>query len=171
MSSLQGRFLIASPHLGDSNFYRSVVLMIHHDAEGAFGLVLNRPLAITVGEHCLQLFDTDFELDAPVFVGGPVPGPPLALHNSRAHSDEEVLPGVHISTREESLEPLLMNPPDQFRMFDGYSGWGAGQLEQELELGGWLQTDASFSDVFLDPEVVWQQLTRRINLDIRRPFA
>lgn len=166
MTSLQGRFLVASPHLGDDNFFRSVVLLVQHDEAGAFGLVLNRPLRQSVQE-VWEEFDKPFcNCDDAVYVGGPVEGPIGALHNSRALSDEEVLPGVHYTAREELLDALVRDTPDQFRFFAGYSGWGGGQLEDELEAGGWLQLDATATDVFADPEQVWSQLTRRINLDI-----
>lgn len=166
MSSLQGRFLVASPHLGDANFFRTVVFLLHHDSEGAFGLVLNRPLSMTAEEQWDELVGTEYNFDGPLYSGGPVPGPPLALHNSRAHSDEEVLPGVHLASRSELLDTLVQNPPDQFRLFTGYAGWGAGQLEQELEVGGWLQADAAFTDIFADADEIWSKLTRRINLEI-----
>lgn len=166
MTWLQGRFLVASPHLGDPNFYRSVVLLVQHDDGGAFGLVLNRPLQQSVQDVWLDLDKPFCKCDSSVYVGGPVDGPIGALHNSRALSDEEVLPGVHYTAREELLDVLVRDTPDQFRFFAGYSGWGAGQLEAELESGGWLQADATLSDVFADPEEIWSQLTRRINLDI-----
>lgn len=166
MKSLQGRFLIASPHLGDSNFYRSVVLIAQHDRDGAFGVVLNRPLDQTVHDVWELHDETPCGIDACLYVGGPVNSPLIALHNSRAHSDEEILDGVHLTTRPELLDVLVRNPPDHFRVFTGYSGWSSGQLDAELEVGGWLQADASAEDVFADADSIWSRLTRRINLDI-----
>jgi len=166
MTSLQGRFLVASPHLGDPNFFRSVVLIAQHDDDGAFGVVLNRPLEQTVREFWEQRGEISCDCEACLYVGGPVAAPLVALHNSRAYSDEEVLAGVHLTTRTDSLDVLVRNPPDQFRIFTGYSGWGTGQLDDELAVGGWLNADASAADVFGDPETLWSRLTRRINLDI-----
>jgi putative transcriptional regulator len=166
MTSLQGRFLVASPHLCDPNFFRSVVLIVQHGDDGAFGLLLNRPLEQTVQDIWELRGETLCDCEARLYVGGPVEAPLVALHNSRAHSDEEVLAGVHLTTRPDSLDVLVRNPPDQFRVFTGYSGWGSGQLDDEVEVGGWLKADASPTDVFADPDAIWSRLTRRINLDI-----
>ena len=166
MKSLQGKFLVASPHLSDPNFFRSVVLIAQHDKDGAFGVVLNRPLERTVQEVWEQRGEHPCHCNSFLYVGGPVDAPLLALHNSRAHGDDEVLCGVHLTTRPESLDVLVRNPPDQFRVFTGYSGWGTGQLDDELKVGGWLTTDATAEDVFGDSDSLWRRLTRRINLDI-----
>ncbi|MBP85457.1 MAG: hypothetical protein CMJ64_01880 [Planctomycetaceae bacterium] len=166
MASLQGQFLVAWPHLSDPNFFRSVVLIAQHDEDGAFGLILNRPLQQTVHEVWEELGQDPCECGAHLYVGGPVDAPLLALHNSRAHSDAEVLEGVHLTTRADSLDVLVRNPPDQFRVFTGSSGWSAQQLDDELEVGGWLKADATATDVFSDAETIWSRLTRRINLDI-----
>ena len=72
MNSLRGQFLIASPHLPDSNFYRSVVLMIQHDDEGAFGVILNRPTENTVSEIWEMITDEPCESLQPINLGGPV---------------------------------------------------------------------------------------------------
>ena len=74
MNSLQGQFLIASPHLTDENFYRSVILMISHDQEGAVGFVLNRPMVSSMEEIWAEL-EVDVESGKIIYLGGPVPGP------------------------------------------------------------------------------------------------
>src|SRR5688572_30210730 len=103
LPTLQGKFLVASPHLGDGNFFRSVVLVIKHDADGAFGLILNRPLNNTLAE-VWQAIDQeditgsghvpDLSLDAPlvgdqpIYVGGPVQGPLVVVHTlKKAYSE------------------------------------------------------------------------------------
>ena len=166
MTSLQGRFLVASPRLGDPNFFRSVVLIAQHDDEGAFGVMLNRPLDQTVRELWAERTETLCEFEDSIYFGGPVDGAPLALHNSRAHSDAELLAGVHLAMRADSLDVLVRHPPDELRVFQGYSGWGPGQLDHELGGGDWLKSDATASDVFAEADTIWSRLTRRINLDI-----
>src|SRR2546429_6526132 len=82
MKSLQGQFLIASPHLADTNFYKGVVLMIKHDDEGAMGLILNRPTENTVTEVWKMVGEEDIECPQPIFFGGPVSGPLVADRKS-----------------------------------------------------------------------------------------
>ena len=166
MISLQGDLLIASPHLFDPNFLRSVVLLVQHSTEGAFGLLLNRPLDKTVGTAWKALTDEPCECDLPVYYGGPVEGPLAALHTEQTLAEEQVLPGVYFSANKDLLDKLVQQPPWGLRVFNGYSGWGEGQLEAELEAGGWLTFPATADDVFSDVEEVWRRISRRINLDI-----
>ena len=144
MESLQGYFLLASPHLSDGNFFRSVVFMLRHDDEGALGLVLTRPT------HPAALEDNDDADELPsqlgelgeVFWGGPVPGPLLALHAYEKYSQGEVVPGVYYCA-DEAMILKLMKKKGPVRFFVNYSGGGSGQLEDELEAGGWLLTKAT----------------------------
>ena len=80
MKSLKGHFLVASPHLADANFYRSVVLMIQHDEDGAVGLVLNRPTDNTIAEVWEMISESPCDVQGCVSIGGPVAGPLMALH-------------------------------------------------------------------------------------------
>ena len=82
--SLQGQFLVASPHLGDGNFNRSVVLIIKHDDDGAFGLVLNRPTGNTVGDVWRMVTEQELDCDRPIYLGGPVQGPLVCLHRVKS---------------------------------------------------------------------------------------
>jgi putative transcriptional regulator len=167
MPSLQGQFLIASPHLCDSNFLRSVVLLVEHGEEGAFGLVLNRPLDRTVREIWELLEEEPCSCELPIYLGGPVAeGALSALHTDENLADEEVMPGVYFSVGKERLDDLVHEPPWGLRVFNGYSGWGESQLEGELEVGGWLTVPATVDDVFGDVDEVWARISRRINLEI-----
>jgi putative transcriptional regulator len=165
MKSLQGEFLVASPHLPDPNFYRTVVLMIQHDAEGAFGVVLNRPGERTVAEIWEAVGEEPTDCPQPVYLGGPVEGPLLALHRCQDCSQCEILPGLFMATDKDHLRRIV-NLPEDFRIFCGYSGWGPGQLESELEIGGWLTSPASVDDIFLPGEEMWKQISGRIGLEI-----
>jgi putative transcriptional regulator len=166
MPSLQGHFVIASPHLDDPNFMRAVILMIQHDEEGAFGLILNRPCEQQLADVLTPEFGKEWNCKMPVYLGGPVPGPLIAIHNSEEFAEQSIIPGVFLSARREAMDGLIQEPFCDLRVFHGYSGWGGGQLEDELEAGGWLVSPASAEDVFSDVDELWSRIARRINLDI-----
>ena len=170
MRSLRGHLLIATPGLPDVNFYRSVVLIVHHDKGGAVGLVLNRPTNSTVGEIWEMVSEPSCDSSAPLHLGGPVSGPLMALHTNSDCSENEVIPGVHFSTQKENLNQIVRHPDHPFRIFSGYSGWAAGQLEGELEVGGWLTLQATREFVFADPENLWKQVTEVIGSEITQPL-
>ena len=173
--SLRGKFLVASPMLGDANFFRTVVLMLQHDEEGAMGLVLTRPTSMTVQEVLEKLREesgdsepvslSDLIADQPIQLGGPVPGPLIAIHNLLDCSESEVLPGLYVATQRATLDRLLTSSAD-VRLFSGYSGWAPGQLEDELRVGGWLSCPATAEAALGDPETIWDDVIRQIGQDI-----
>ena len=107
MKSLQGQFLIASPKLADGNFYKSVVLMIKHDDEGAFGLILNRPTENSVREVWKMVAEVEIECSQPIFLGGPVSGPLVALHRVKSAAEMEVLPGLYFAAHKDQLQKVI----------------------------------------------------------------
>ena len=169
MKSFQGHFLIASPHLADPNFFRSVVLMIQHDKEGAFGVVLNRPTNNTIAELWKMITQLPCDNQEPVHVGGPVAGPLIAVHCDLAHSEMEIARGVYFASNKDAIIQIVTQPKGPFRLFIGYSGWAASQLDGELEAGGWLTEAATREDVFSDQADIWNRVSRRIGLDILSP--
>ena len=169
MKSLKGHFLVASPHLADPNFYRSVVLIVQHDEEGAFGVVLNRPTNNTVADLWDLIGQMPCDNQQPVNVGGPVSGPLVAIHSDFAQSELEISQGVYFSSAKDSIIHIVSEPRGPFRLFVGYSGWAAGQLDNELEVGGWLTEPATHDDVFSDQSDLWNRVARRIGLDILAP--
>jgi putative transcriptional regulator len=169
--SLQGSFLIAANHLRDSNFYRSVVLMLDHNNQGAMGLVINRPSAMTIAKALAQHGSVSGG-DAPVFVGGPVePTALFILHNCIAlgKTDQEVAPGVFLAGSEDSFEAVVRGgkKPEagvKFRLICGYAGWGEGQLEGELARGDWKILPADGALILEeDPYGLWEVCTRRLH--------
>jgi putative transcriptional regulator len=166
MKSLQGHLLVASPHLMDPNFTRTVVLLIHHSEEGAFGVVLNRPADNTVGELWEQVAETPCESDRRVNVGGPVAGPLIAVHTDRHLAEMEILPGLYFAAQREHLEKLLGQGDRPFRLFIGHSGWGGGQLEDELKEGAWLTTPATVDAVFGEDAELWKKAAQHIGLSL-----
>src|SRR6266511_1494681 len=139
MDSLKGHLLIAGADLWDPNFRRTVVLIGHHDDEGAVGVVLNRATEVPVSEAAPPLADLVSAGD-PLFIGGPVP-PQAAV----VEADGDTIGGIR-----------------KARVFAGHAGWGPGQLEAELEEGSWIVEPALEDDVFNpDPERLWSEVLRR----------
>jgi putative transcriptional regulator len=169
MSSLQGQLLVASPQLGDGNFYRSVVLLVKHDDEGAFGLILNRPTGNTVADIWRMIAEQELECDRPLYMGGPVSGPLVCLHRVKSCAEAEVLPGVFFAAHKEQLLKVVSQTGRPFRLFTGYAGWAGGQLEGELEAGGWLAVQADKDLVFYDQDDLWEQVVRGIGEDVLGP--
>ncbi len=165
-SRLVGRLLVSPPALGDPNFRHRVVLVLAHHAEGAFGLVLNDPLTVEVD----QVLD-----DAPawvawcatprvVFRGGPVdPSTVVALGRPRADAGPDwawLLDAI--GTVDLERDPVDVEAIETVRIFAGYAGWGPGQLDGELAMGGWYVVDAEPGDAFTDrPGELWTAVLRR----------
>jgi putative transcriptional regulator len=168
MNSLQGKLLIAAPQMDDPNFARSVLLMIQHDEEGAMGLILNRPLETTLQEALDQSGEEEAAgSDAPnlpLHQGGPCEGPLMVVHTHASVSQVEVMEGVHFSTERPNVEWLLENNQGPIKFFLGYAGWSPGQLEAEIEAGGWLTAAATAESVFADGENQWQRLHAQLTL-------
>lgn len=169
MDSLQGHFLVGSPHLTDPNFYRSVVLMVQHDADGALGLILNRPTSHTVAELVREVGESVADCQRPIYLGGPVQGPLMAVHTQLAYSQLQIATGVHFATEKQYLQEILSASEKPWLLFSGYSGWGAGQLEREMQQGGWLTIDATDDDVFYTGDDLWERLITRIGQEIIAP--
>ena len=151
-SSLKGRLLVATPALFDPNFRRTVVLVGEHGEEGAMGLVLNRPSDVTVGEAVPPLAAVA-GADSRVHVGGPVQ--PEAVLVLAEFTDPEaaatlVVGDVGFASSEGELESVG-DSVRRARVFAGYSGWGPGQLEAELEEESWLVEPAEGVDLFPEP--------------------
>jgi putative transcriptional regulator len=168
--SLAGRLLVAIPTLPDPNFERSVVLLLDHEGEGAVGVILNRPTDASLPAQ-LPGWASLAAAPAVVFVGGPV-APDAAIGLGRADpavAQEGFLPLPGGSARAElgtvdlSLVPADAAPTvTEVRVFAGYAGWGAGQLEIELARGDWIVVDAEPGDAFCDePDELWRAVLRR----------
>jgi len=93
----------------------------------------------------------------------------VALHTIEAFGQHEVLPGLHVATHKDALDLIVRKQEAQVRLCSGHAGWGSGQLEGEMEAGGWLSTRATLDDVFADHETIWKTVTQRIGLEIMAP--
>ena len=165
-------FIIAMPQLTDPNFHRTVVLMVEHNEEGAFGLVINRPGRTRVSELCTNLKVDWGGEDAEISLsGGPVgTDQGFVLHGALADDQvvrsREVAPGIRMALDMESFRTLCARPPGEFRMLLGYAGWGPGQLESEIRAGAWLTADVDPSLIFQTPlDDVWSYAMRSLGID------
>ena len=162
MEGWTGHLLIAPAWMADPNFAHTVVLLLQHENQGAFGLVINRPTGTTVKEVWTQATKGTCVVDDHVYLGGPVPGPLLALHDREADGDDTPLEGLYMTADPEALARLLEDPPAHLRLFAGYSGWGEGQLEHELQDAAWVTTPATFEDAFCESgEPAWRAVLMR----------
>jgi len=162
METLQGQLLIASPALLDPNFRRTVVLVTEHNDEGAAGLVLNRPSPAEVAELVPQL-EPLVEDGEPVWLGGPVQQDAVLVLGEFVDPDDAAVPLFG------ALGFPALDAPDEVvpattrrRVFAGYAGWGAGQLEDELEREDWIIEPALADDAFPEtPDALWSDVLRR----------
>jgi putative transcriptional regulator len=169
MDSLQGNLLVASPRLPDANFYRSVVFMIEHQEDGALGLVLNRVSGQSLKEVWQAACDSPCHSDQQLHVGGPVGGPLMALHSHPELEGHEIVRRVFFSSERDVLEALVGQTDHPYRIFSGYAGWGSGQLEGEMRVGGWLTAAARWRHIFGDDhEVLWRDVVNSIGAEITR---
>jgi putative transcriptional regulator len=161
--SLSGQLLLASPTLMDPNFRRTVVLIGVHSEEGAMGVVLNRPSAVTVGEAVPQL-EQVLEEREPVYVGGPVQ--PSAIVFLAEFLDPTpagllVLGRIGFPAPNAGIDELT-EATARRRVFAGYAGWGEGQLDAEVDQGDWIAHSAIPDDVFTEvPEELWSKVLMR----------
>ncbi len=163
MDSLRGQLLVAGPALLDPNFWRTVVLIVEHNEEGALGLVLNRPSETSVGEAVPQLGDL-LDPAQDLFIGGPVqPSAVLVLADFEDPTDAALIAFDDVGV-------LGTGPGDAQqtagiragRAFLGHAGWGPGQLDGELERGDWILEPAKLEDAFsTEARRLWSEVLTR----------
>src|SRR5262245_13301244 len=112
--SFRGHLLIAAPSLVDPNFNRTVVLIIEHGDQGTLGLVLNRPSDTTVTELWSQIGNEPCSNERPLYMGGPVEGPLMALHRHESLGDNAVVDGVYFSVQKDNLTELVHHSGDSY---------------------------------------------------------
>lgn len=170
--------LAAMPHLSDPNFHRTVVFMLRHGDDGAFGLVVNREAPVPLAE----LFDDqNIPYAGPetrrIMAGGPVeadqhvvvlhgepPAPPTA--EGEEPDEVPVADGIQLVTTRAGLERLSRQGAARFNCYVGYAGWGPGQLEHELAEGAWVALPLDPRFLFDVPaDAVWEQAIRRAGID------
>ncbi len=172
--NLTNQFLIAMPGMADEQFSGTVVYLCEHSSKGALGLVINRPIDITV-KSLFEKVELSLErselADQPVFFGGPVQTERgFVLHEKFAAEESPfvstlAIPGgeLEMTTSRDVLEAVASGGgPRKLLITLGYSGWSAGQLEEEIIRNGWLTVDADPSVIFDTP--VEQRYERALSL-------
>ena len=161
---LKGQLLLDSGQLSGSFFQHTVVLICQHDAEGAFGLVLNRATGKNVGDVIVADLPEALK-DCPLYEGGPVQPSALSfLHSEALLLDGNVIPNLSLGHSVDELVELgeAFSTARKLKMFAGYAGWSPGQLDNEMKHKAWLTHPASMELVFdTAPEQLWQVILRR----------
>jgi putative transcriptional regulator len=168
MDSLRGHLLIAGPDLWDPNFRRTVVLIGHHDDVGGVGVVLNRPLETTV-EEAVPPLSMLVAPGEPLFQGGPVqPEAAVVLADFEDPGRAGIIALGTIGFLPEETDADQLGGLRRARVFAGYAGWGAGQLEAEIEVSSWHAAPARPTDVFQpDPDRLWASAVGRLGPEHR----
>ncbi len=164
----RGRVLLSEPLMGDFYFGRSVVLLIEHNSEGSFGLIVNK----AVDTRFNDLLPDFPEFDAQIYLGGPVEANRLfILHRlgDQIGDSQEIIKGLYWGGNMDDIKEMIslnLITPDKIRFFAGYSGWGAGQLESEMKRNSWAITQTSGENIFLsEPDKLWKNLVKKLGHD------
>ncbi len=168
--SLKGQLLLDNGKLGGSFFHRTVVLICEHDAEGAFGLVLNRKAGTQVGEALVANLPDTLKAQ-PLYVGGPVQPQALSyLHTDAFLPEANVMANLNVGHSLDELQELseAFSGERKLKVFAGYAGWSPGQLDDEMRRDTWLIHPASIELVFFDdPEQLWQHILMQKGMNYR----
>lgn len=173
-TNLTGHLLIAMPALADPNFHRTVTFICEHADEGALGLIVNRPIDLTLGEVLTQF---DCRTDDPaiagqsVFLGGPVQTERgFVLHRGGKWESSAVISGdISITTSRDILGAIAAGAgPADILVALGYAGWGSGQLEQEMAQNSWLSAPVDPAILFATPvERRWEAAAELIGVNLK----
>lgn len=164
----RGRLLVAASRLADPRFAETVVLVVEHDDNGAFGLVVNRPAGTVPLSHLFKdVLVAPSDEEVTLYFGGPVElDTAFLLHSSDVVGEgtREVVDGVFLSTGVEMLHKVGQpDGPAKFILLAGYAGWGPGQLERECAEGAWYTVKAKASLIFSGhPEKIWDRLIDKL---------
>lgn len=171
---LTNQFLVAMPALEDPNFRESVTYICEHNAQGALGIVINRPTNVVLGDILKQLAIEPGDrkaADTPIYNGGPVqPERGFVIHEPQGGWESTLKIGarIGITTSKDVLAAMARGAgPEKALVALGYAGWGAGQLEEEIKSNSWLSTPADMRIVFEVPvEQRWQAAAKLLGVDL-----
>jgi putative transcriptional regulator len=161
----KGQLLVATPPLVDPSFDRTVVFMIEHNDQGAFGLVLNRPTETALAD-VIPEWAPVASRPAVMFHGGPVQTDAIVALGLRRGESVDTTGWVPVldslGTVDLGRDPVDVGPVDGLRVFVGYSGWAPGQLDEELAANAWIVVDAELADPFSpEPHRLWREVLGR----------
>lgn len=165
---LNGTLLIASPSLQDINFLKTVILILKHDKGGAAGLVLNRPVPLQTVPDLANLYQNYFagHQEEFVYLGGPVPSGLVMLSGDKLNGFTKVIEDLYFADTFDVIREAL-NKSTHHKMFLGISSWIAGQLESELNLGGWLLLKQPKKLLFWEKDIdlIWKDCIDAVQLE------
>jgi putative transcriptional regulator len=163
----RGRLLVAAPGLTEESFHRAVILVVEHTDDGALGVALNRPGGVPIGE-ILEGWEPVATSPAVMYVGGPVERDAILALGAHRDPEGATEAGTTIVIGTIGVVDLSRDPDDVaaeltgLRLFSGYAGWSPGQLDAELDAGGWLVVDAEPGDVLTDRSAsLWRTVLGR----------
>lgn len=162
----RGKFLVANRNLVDPRFQETVVLLIDYSAEGADGLIINRPTKLPLAELLPAVPGLRERADV-VYYGGPVEGHRMLMlirSGERPEESSRVFGNVYVSANKNTLERMIgsRKTEKQMRVYAGYAGWMPQQLDREIRRGDWLITSADEGSIFeKKPSEIWRELFRR----------
>jgi len=168
-----GKLLVASRELADPNFAQTVILLVHYDAEGVIGLMLNRRTDLPISRVFVQLKSAK-DISDPVYLGGPVETPTvfaLLRSTDKLEGAEHVFGSVYWISTKTTLEKTISSRPDPgvFHVYLGYAGWTTNQRRNEVRLGRWFIFQADNQTVFnANPDSLWHQMIKKTELKMAR---
>jgi putative transcriptional regulator len=161
----KGKILVSEPYLPDPNFERTIILLCEHNDEGSFGFIMNKPSVAKLADVMQDLKD----IDAPVFIGGPVQQDTLHYIHRLSDLEEsiEVMDGIYWGGNFDQLVSLIETKQvaaSDIKFFLGYSGWSVGQIEEELKEDSWIVSDKVNEELLFDikAESMWQYALKRM---------
>ncbi|HEV7506066.1 MAG TPA: YqgE/AlgH family protein [Thermoanaerobaculia bacterium] len=166
--------LMAMPQVLDPFFHRSVILLLHHEAEGSLGFIVNRPTGIKVSE-ILKGMDVEWggQGETVAYFGGPVQPnlgtvlfAPVLPDGDEQDTAKQIVPGLALTQHIGDLSRLAEEPTERFRLLLGYAGWGEGQLMDEILRNDWLTAPVDGDLIFApDPDQLWVAALRSVGID------
>ena len=174
MNSLKNHLLISVPHMNDDIFCRSVIYICEHNLEGAFGLIINKPLDNVRLEDLKKIdyLNSDYKKDqkTKLHFGGPILVEKImALHSNELNTETAIKLNnkISISSGKEIIRNIEKNINVDYKLFCGHSGWSPGQLEKEIKNGDWLLQNSKIDLLFnLKPEKIWENATQSLGINI-----
>jgi putative AlgH/UPF0301 family transcriptional regulator len=166
-----GKVLVASRQLGDPHFVKTVILLVHYDAQGVVGLILNKRTEVPISQALDNMKEAKNRSDH-VYVGGPVEMPAvfgLLQSRDKVEGAEHVFGEVYLITTKNLFEQALSTRPnpDQFHVYVGYAGWSNEQLKKEVEAGAWFIFPGDAGTIFnSSPESLWPKMIGKTELEM-----
>jgi len=161
MESMRGKLLVASPAIEDPNFHRTVILLGHHDRDGALGVVINRPAGTSITDAAPPVAEMLGDGEDEMFCGGPVmPEAVVVVAEFEDPADAAILAFDSVGVLgADSGRADIERRTKRLRAFAGHAGWSRGQLDAEMERDDWIIAPASADHVFSDePENLWAEV-------------